>query len=64
MMACARAASRKERVLYIDTSNAFTANRIVAMLKAIPHATAVGSFCFNYWLILSFLSQLTDKKNT
>jgi hypothetical protein len=41
MMACARAAARKERVLYIDTSNAFSASRIVTMLKAVPNATAV-----------------------
>jgi hypothetical protein len=36
MTACARAAARRERVLYIDSSNAFTANRILTMLKAIP----------------------------
>ena len=36
MMACARAAARGEKVVYIDTSNAFTGSRLVSMLTKIP----------------------------
>lgn len=43
MMACARAAARKARVLYIDTSNSFSSTRIVTMLKAIPDAKDASS---------------------
>jgi hypothetical protein len=43
-MACARAAARKARILYIDTSNAFSCTRLVAMLKVIPQATDASIF--------------------
>ncbi len=41
LTACAHAAARNERVLYIDTSNAFTTSRVITMLRAIPIAKNV-----------------------
>lgn len=41
-MAAAQTASRGEAVAYIDTSNAFTAGRLLGMLQAVAAAGAVG----------------------
>lgn len=42
LMAAAQTASRGEAVAYIDTSNAFTAGRLLGMLQAVAAAGAVG----------------------
>jgi len=55
LSACAQTIARGERVLYIDTSNAFTATRLLSILKeSIPNFEMVGTAHPNYIIFFAF----------